>query len=349
MLRIKTCGTPYQRGIQQGQATRELARPWLDRHWEALLQRYAADTPAELLKQIGPQVTNWRRQLATLYPAGEEECRGLARGLDLDEDIYFTLTFYHRLGGHLPQCTTVGYRDPLKHPRLGKTDDIGVEDLGMNILEDTHPNNGYRHLHCHFAGTIWSVAGMNECGLAMGMTGIPGPLNESSGLFSLTALDTILPTCANVQETIAHLHQLDLNAYGFSLLLGDTSGDLALIEKTGAGMVVLDPTIYPLAHTNHILDPDLAERNPAQSEPIRSNGQRRLETARTLLAKGLSPDQIIGDRTPSGPICQRGEGDLHTDFAVVFAPVEGLMHLWPGYPDQVTMETFNIREHYHTG
>ena len=118
------------------------------------------------------------------------------------------------------------------------------------------------------------------------MTGIPGPLRDD-GLFSLTALHSILPACADIEQAIAHIRALPLNAYGFSLIMGDADGGLALIEKTSAGLVVLDPEQYAIAHTNHILDEDFAAQNPTQSEPTDSNGRRRLENARALLAAGV--------------------------------------------------------------
>lgn len=341
MLRIETRGTPRQRGQQQGEATRTLALPWIDRRLEELQQRYEAPSRTELLERIRPQLGVWRQEEEKLYPQGAEECSGLAVGLGLDEQTYLALSFYHRLVNHLPQCTVVGIRDAQGRPILGKTDDIGYEELGMNVLETTRPDTGYPHLHFHFAGTIWTIAGINGCGLSLGMTGIPGPLRDE-GLFSLTALHSILPTCASVEEAIAHIRGLRLNAYGFSLVLADAEGGLALVEKSSAGMVCLDPESGSLAHTNHILDADFADKNPAQHESIHRNGYRRLENARALLDSGAHPQQILRDRNPAGPICQRGEDAMHTDFAVVFSPLEKTIHLWPGYPDEVVMETLTL-------
>ncbi|MEE3259567.1 MAG: C45 family peptidase [Candidatus Latescibacterota bacterium] len=341
MLRIETRGTPRQRGQQQGEATRDLALPWIERRLDELQQRYQVASQTALLERIRPQLGLWRQEKEKLYPQSAAECAGLAAGLGLDEESYFTLTFYHRLGRHLPQCTVVGSRDAQGRPLLGKTDDIGQQDLGMNICETTWPDTGYAHRHFHFAGTIWTIAGINECGLALGMTGIPGPLRDE-GLFSLTALHSILPACADVDEATAHIRALQLNAYGFSLVLGDAQGGLALLEKTSAGMVVLDPATVPLAHTNHILDQEFAEQNPAQHATIHHNGVQRLKTAQTLLASGAQPQEILRSRNPAGAICQRGEGELHTDFAVVFSPMERRMHLWPGYPDEVAMETLDL-------
>ena len=341
MLRIATHGTPHQRGQQQGEAARELALPWIERRLDELQEQFDAPSRPDLFDHTRPLITPWIEEKTQLYPDAVAECKGLAEGLALDTDAYDALTFYHRLGNHLPQCTVVGTRDDQNRPLLGKTDDIGKEELGMNLLETTAPDSGYAHRHLHFAGTIWTTAGGNECGLCIGMTGIPGPLRDE-GLFSLTALHSILPTCADVSQAIAHIRALPLNAYGFSLIMGDADGGLALIEKTSAGLVVLDPEQYPIAHTNHILDEDFAAQNPTQSEPTDSNGRRRLENTRALLAAGTSPEDILRNRNPAGAICQRGEGDFHTDYAVVFSPVEKAMHLWPGYPDEVAMEMLSL-------
>ena len=176
----------------------------------------------------------------------------------------------------------------------------------------------------------------------MGMTGIPGPMRDEDGLFSLMGLHTVLPACASVDEAISHLDPLPLNAYGFSLMLADRGGDFALVEKTGAGMTVIRADDKPLVHTNHILDDVFAAQNPQQSEPILSNGQRRYDTAKKRAANGVSVDSILADRSPQGAICQQGEAGLHTDFALFFDAVNDRLSLWAGYPGVVAPEIIDV-------
>lgn len=283
----------------------------------------------------GRDVRRWVAQWAAVFPDGVEECRGIAAGLGWDEDLYLAALCHHRLSGELPQCTLVGRRRN-GSVRFGKTDDIERHQLGRNLLEISRPEVGHDHGHFHFAGTPWTVAGFNRPGLAMGMTGIPGPMEEKDGLFSLMALHTVLPACADVGEALEHLRDLRVNAYGFSLMLGDGSGRLALVEKTGAGMTVVEARDdRPLGHTNHILDAGFARRNPAQGAPIDANGRRRLDNALRLAREGIAIERILADRASVGAICQQGEDGLHTDFAVLFEPVEGRMHLWSGPPTRV--------------
>ena len=332
MLRIETRGGAWERGRQQGEQSRRLAEGWLRSSLARLAAQHRASSWGALVEAEGTRVRRWIDQWGAVYPAGVEECRGIAAGLGWDEDLYLVALCHHRLSGELPQCTLVGRRRN-GSVRFGKTDDIERHQLGLNLLEISRPDDGYDHGHFHFAATPWTVAGVNRPGLAMGMTGIPGPMKEEEGLFSLMALRTVLPACAHVGEAIEHLRTLPVNAYGFSLMLGDPQGRLALVEKTGAGMTVAEAEDgRPLGHTNHILDADFARRNPAQSAPIDANGRRRLDNSLRLAREGVGIDRILADRSAVGAVCQQGEDGLHTDFAVLFEPVEGCLRLWSGPP-----------------
>lgn len=349
MLEFETRGTPFERGRQQGEICRELAGPWMKHVMQEMIDRLGETSSLEVVRRVQDDVDRWLRQMDAVYPEGNQECRGIASGLGMDERTYFTVAFSSRLLGKLCQCTTLGFRDSRGRLIMGKTDDILQHELGMNVLETTRPDTGYRHVHFHFAGSIWTVAGMNERGLAIAMNGIPGPALDEEGLFSLVALHTILPACATVPEAVEHLRDLRVNFYGFSLLIGDADGGLSIAEKTGAGTVVLpeQPGGF-LLHTNHILDPEFAEENPPQSEPVLTNGQRRYENGlrllRSLPRSEEGMEMFLSDRAPNGAICQQGEDGLHTDFGVIFVPTEKRVVFWPGYPGTVEARSLALSE-----
>lgn len=346
MLCLYTSGDACARGRQQGEACRELALGWME---PALAQLAGGGPVADAVRRCDARVSRWRRQMAAVSPESDAQCAGIAAGLGLDEPTYFTAYFFVRMAGVFGQCSTLGFRDAEGRPLLAKTDDLFADGLGRNVCEVTRPERGYAHIALHYAGTDFTVAGMNECGLCIGMTGIPGPSRDADGLVSLTALGTILPRCATVAEAIGHVCALRLNFYGFSLLLGDADGGLALLEKTLVDTVVLPPRADgAFAHTNHILDPAFAAKNPPQKPPIDANGRRRYATIERLLPSLPRSEEgmttFLTDRSPSGGISQMGCDGLTTDFGVLFAPRENRMTLWPGPPAVTTPERWEAAE-----
>lgn len=331
MLKFTTRGAPEARGRQQAAACGDLARPWFRDMIEAVRKQTA---PAAAAREVAA----WRNRLKRAYPEGYAECCGIAAGMGLSEDDYFCAAASFRLLKRPASCTAAGFVAGDGRPLFAKSDDIRRSELGMNVLETTFPDRGHRHVHFHFADTIWTVAGMNEHGLAMGMTGIPGPSLEGDGLFSLDALHSILPACATVEEAVEHIRALPLNCCGFSLTLADAGGRLAQVEKSGAGFVSL-PLLPGGAHlhANTILDPAFAAQNPPQSEALAANSDRRMKNAERLLAAlprtedGLR--RLMNDRSPEGSIRQSGEATMFTDFWALFSAAEKRFDYCAGWPD----------------
>jgi hypothetical protein len=257
---------------------------------------------------------------AGLYPTGYEECLGIAEGIGISAKEYFEAA--HSLLLRPVNCTVWAFRDEEGRPVIAKTDDLPQDEAGLNVFASVEPERGFAHRSLRFAGSIWTTAGVNEMGLVMAMTGIPGPIVPGSGYFSLDLLHRILPECADVREAVALVRSAPLAAYGFSLSLADDKGEMAMIEKSAIGTVELDPSPdYGFVHTNHIIDSAFAEANPPQAEPLHTNGVRRYRTA-TRLAHEL-PKTVAGafsflsDRSDDGAILQRGEDGFRTDYRVV--------------------------------
>jgi hypothetical protein len=342
MLQFETQGEASARGEQQGKACRELALPWFMGHL-ALAQRSrgAADEDA-LVAQMAREVGRWQSRIDAVDESLLTESRGIARGIGLPSQWYLTALYLAELGWGA-SCTTCSLQDDRRGPIFIKTDDICASERGINVLEVSRPTEGHAAVQLHFAGTICTTAGMNEHGLCMGMTGIPGPATDQPGMSNLFALATILPNCRTVDEARKHIQALPLNRYGFSLQIADSQGDLALIEKTSVGLREVPPDASGWRiHTNHILDEAFAGQNPSQKESILSNGLLRLECAQRYAASRGRSCRDLTDVLHDEVIAQHGQDGLYTDYAVLFEPVKMHMMLWAGCPTQVEPRLLNV-------
>jgi len=317
MIELQTCGTPYERGLAQGTFAKYLAMPYL----EDLISRFdRLYSPDEQKKLILPEIEVFKK----LHPRGYEEIQGLCKGLGMDEETYFRASLSSRFISKPKKCTTFGFLSQKGMPLIGKTDDIYFDELGMNILERVIPEKGLKYTHLHFAGTIWTTSGMNESGLAIAMTGIPGGLHDTEGLSSLDALSTILPVCTDVKEAVEHIKRLKVGFYGFSLMLGDPSGEIRLIEKNSNGTFEIGSTEYGfLLHTNTIISPELSEKSFKTSASIAGNSEKRyisgMELGRKVSKDHAGVVSFITEKEKYN-IFQQGDHGLYTDYAVVLDP-----------------------------
>lgn len=347
MLKIETKGSCEQRGYQQAEACRHIALPYLNGCLDKLAKKLSASSRAGAVEMVKSGIDKLCNQFKNVNPHTYQESCALAQGLGLDYHEYFAAMFTGRL--KVPNCTTLGFHDKSKKPYVVKTDDILEEERGMNVLEISSPNQGYKSAHFHFAGTCWTVAGMNECGLTIAMTGIPGPTLETQGQQSVFALSSILPNCKNVEDAIGFINRQKINGYGFSLLLGDPDGNLELIEKNGMGMSKISLNEYDTyVHTNVILDDRLIAKSTFQEASFLENTKKRYENATRLSSEIAKNEEgikkFLKNRSSVGAICQKGEAGLHTDFGIYLMPTEGKMVYYPGYPTDASPQTILIEE-----
>jgi isopenicillin-N N-acyltransferase-like protein len=312
MLTLNTVGSPRDRGRAHGQQAAALAR--------AVCERYARKGA------LGADPAPVLRKLGAAFPELIEEMRGIAEGAGLSPDLVFRVNL-QRLGAG-PACSVAGLRDAAGAPWVAKTDDIGEDELGSNVLRRVLPSAGPASLQLSFAGTLWTSAGMNDRGLCMAMTGLDDGPGPEGGLPAMLLLPALVERCATVAEAVAFLSRHELDFGGISLLLADASGDLAVLEKKTRGQCArrLDRDAAFLAHTNHACLGPLADPPAFAATPLARNSRERLGRLQALVPtlprgrEGLMA--LLRDHDPRGGLCQHGGGGLHTDYGIVCSPSE---------------------------
>ena len=346
MLRIETKGSPFERGKQQGQACKQIATDWFENASKTITERLGADSVSLAVEKAAPKIRQWTEWWLASDANALEECRGIAAGLGIEEELYFTICLSHRLLVKLPKCTVLGFNDEQGNTVIGKTDDIPEHELGINIMQIVRPDKGYNHISFGFAGSIGRYAGINEHGFAAGFVGVPGPSVDTEGTHAYVASPGIFYNCATVEEGIEYLKQLKVNHYGFGVLLADANGGIALVEKTAAGTIVLPPQADNwYTHTNHLLDEEFAGKNPRQREPVLSNGVRRFENS-LKLAGSLPRSEdgmrlFLANTNDNGAICQSGRDNMWSDYRIMFIPARRELVCWPGFGPEV--KEFNLK------
>lgn len=349
--KFTTKGCDYERGCQQGIAMRNHAKRWFNTQIKSMMKAWSEDSFEVLLKKLWPDLKLKTEGFDFVLPSVFKECCGIAKGMGVSIEEYFMVIFaLSYLKPCFNQCTSVGYVLPHGRVIMGKTDDIPKLMAGMNVIETVIPNSGYRHIHIHFAGTPWTVAGINEAGLSIAMTGIYGPRLDILGVPSLVALRPLLNSYASVLEAMDYLKRIQIISHGFSLLMGDVTGDLKLIEKTALGIVEVPPNkkgVY--IHTNHILDPVFYGINPVPPDAVVDDsksrqeniqkmilqGERSFNGMKTMLSYGDQPGAIYKDGSSDGKI---------TDFVTIFQPSCKEMRVWRDNPMESIGENLCLKD-----
>jgi isopenicillin-N N-acyltransferase-like protein len=273
-----------------------------------------------------------------LYPDGYDEVRGIADGAGLPVADVVELNVAFELGSGLPAqaCSVYGFQADGGRVLMGKSDDLWLAELGCNAVHRVTPTEGLASVQLHYVGTIWTSAAMNRAGFGFGMTGLTGRIRHPGGFPGLFLLHMMAERCRSVREAEALLAGFQVEADGMSLIAGDASGDVAVIQKHAAGQTATRPDRPGEAvwQTNHCRGALSGADHPECSFLANSRAREALlEERDATVPRSLEGLQALY-RTHGAPcgICQHGEGGLHTDSAVLLDPCDRAMWATEGYP-----------------
>ncbi len=338
MYYFQTEGDAKARGIAHGRAASDRIAGLIDRYREDFTDGEGGWRPGLAPEARKRKVDLWTERIGGLFPDMIREIEGIAIGAGLPFDDVFELNLVFDLDeSSAPACSVFGFTDDEGRAWLGKSDDLGKRELGANAIHHAAPSGKLRSVQMHFVGTIWTSAAVNEAGFGFGMTGLTGCVRREGGVPVLFLLPLLAERCRTVEDAEALCAEFEIPMHGMSVLMGDATGDVAILEKHVAGQTMRRPSGPGEAvwETNHCLGKELVGKDdPAL--PYLDNSHARIDlVARMERDVARSFDGLAQMyRTHDDPvgICQHGQGGLHTDSGIIICPAQRTMWATEGYP-----------------
>jgi len=200
-------GAPLELGRRHGAAVRSQ----IHANVAALLGDFLTGANAALRGEIRA----WQQRLRTCcfdhWPWLQAEIHGIAEGAGIDVELAELLSFraWQYEAYHAGACSSFALPD-----MTGKILTAGTLDdpRFLYTIAQVQPDHGLRYLSFPIAGTVWANRGMNEAGLALGISSLLCP-GVKFDLQRLVPVDLVfrdlLQFCGTVAEVEARCRQYD--------------------------------------------------------------------------------------------------------------------------------------------
>ncbi|MHA1963456.1 MAG: C45 family autoproteolytic acyltransferase/hydrolase [Candidatus Thorarchaeota archaeon] len=119
----------------------------------------------------------------------------------------------------------------------------------------TYPKGALASLSCTDL-LIGRYGGINEAGLAIGLTAIPGSRRDHPGIMLHLATRWVLDNCKTVNDAINFMQKIP-HVRGNNYLVADLLGEMALIQASPEKVEVVRPAEGFVAATNHFQTTDM--------------------------------------------------------------------------------------------
>lgn len=336
---VRVAGSPHQRGAQLGEAFAEaMARS------VAFNQRYLGrhGIGADALEHL---LSPYLEAASAAFPRLVEQLRGMAEGADQPfVDIFFANAFEEVYGVielntptsvGLERCTDVVLRSEgstlLGHNEQWYAGDDGAVGLVLDVADD-----GPAVLAPVVAGTL-PVVGVNEHGGAFGTMSLSATDERVGVPRALVARELL--DARDPADALARASR-EGRAGGYSYLCAFPGGRACVIETTATRASQLDVDV----HTNHALDPAVAEAACTASEGSRSRLERARRLADTTAPTVEGMTALLSDHSAEGqdicvhPAPDEGDSAPTILFSMVCESETRSMWLSRGHPCTVPFE-----------
>lgn len=344
---IECCGTPRQMGRQYGEQAREAIH-----HNVELFSR--AWHEEEYLGQMGAI----RRVLERELPQVVEEIEGISEGAGIPAERILFMNHVATLGEDwLDECTALAVADGPDGPIVATNNDGGVSDQppfgtnrgsrAMYVLRRTAPDMGLPMAQVTYSGWLSGLDAMNAAGLA-NMHGSVGSRFDKSGprVDVRLWIYHLMSTCSTTREFIEGMFRGNLTGKGFSIAVGDRSGDTAIVEAAVPLVTCRDRGRQFVYSTNLYASEALrdADMRSADSKPIchYRTGYLRWIEENSPPSSLVDMQKLLSSHDPWAP-CRHGGPDLsHTEWSAIALPKSNRLLVSNGPPCQAEYQQFEV-------
>lgn len=319
-------GAPRELGHQHGTALRSQ----IHANVATLLGDYLTGAMATPRAVIDAWQQRLREFCFDHWPWLSDEIAGLAEGAGLPLSLAELLNFrawqydvYHR-----GACSSFSLRDADGHVLTGGTLDDPRE---LYAFVHCAPTQGLRYLSFPIAGTAWANRGLNESGLALGLSSLLCP-GVAFDLARLVPVDLVfrelLQFCATVADVAAVCRKFD---FFCNLVAVDAHGDVFACSQYCDARTIYPTADGTVALTNHPREPAAAAlRARGFTGPeAGSDTVARLDQISAWLADHDSRATFTDARPFLGAPVRAGTvNNPHTAFATIAVPQTDPSILW---------------------
>jgi predicted choloylglycine hydrolase len=345
IYRVVLKGSDREIGLRRGRELREdLHRKWdwMEPFFDTWygLPRAKWDATADRLDANARKYIPWMA----------EQMDGMAEGSGLSLRDLLLTNYYGLIWSTAGNwCTTVAVRQTEEGPLLGQNLDIGYGDF--YYMEEQHPEHAHAVMGDRKLGLCWTPTGMNAKGLAVGSSNLGAP-GQAHRPWSLDGLpfhflpSLILRECASVAEATAFLRALPPtipSGGGYQMNLVDSSGAMAVVDKTGERTVVRQCEPDLNFTSNCTLDEEF-EQWRLGAPGGNPDGQERVDRIRKEWAalKGQRPTRewlmnLMRSHTGDGHICRTNDRG-YSRIGFILSPAKLTMDISNGPPDRTPYE-----------
>lgn len=328
MKYIECKGTPYAMGCCYGEEARDdvqitlsVARQWLAgshlRPWSemalAVMTKYAPD----LL----------------------EEIRGLADGAKASLDEVLAINFVDTFDNATNSCTPLLVHDSPDGPVIAKNNDTGIMEQCRFVTLCRCPDRGIPTLGVTYAGWLSGLDVMNAEGLANTHGSVGSRFDKSGQRLDIRlAMMEGMGRCRTSRELLDYLHTIPLTGKGFSIAIGDRTGETCFLDAAVPNLVVRSRNEPFAFSTNLYRAPEVADMDQRTAEA------KKIALWRTAYIEGLphQPENLADIRnllkdhsSPWAPCCHGGESAALTRWSMICLPQKHEMLVADGNPCQV--------------